>query len=117
MHLLLSPQPNDFAWVQFAEAVDEAVVIFDVAVSVSELIESCLEDLQHHFLRDRLLLQTDKQIQQTALSPVGYFLFIYFFTNLLAHFTKQNCWSTVVVVSGTCLVQKAMFSKMSVLLT
>lgn len=57
--LLLGPQPDDFPRVQFAEAIYEAIVVFDVAVSVLELVERRLEHLQHHFIRDRLLLQAD----------------------------------------------------------
>lgn len=59
VHLLLGPQADDFSWVQFAEAVFEAIVIFDVAVSVLELVERRLENLQHHFIRNWLLLQTN----------------------------------------------------------
>lgn len=57
--LLLGPQPDDFPRVQFAEAIYEAIVVFDVAVSVLELVERRLEHLQHHFIWDRLLLQAD----------------------------------------------------------
>lgn len=57
MHLLLGPQPDDFARVQFAESVLEAIVVFDVSVSVLELVQRRLKHLQHHFVRDRLLLQ------------------------------------------------------------
>lgn len=60
VHLLLRPQPDDLARVQLAEAVDEAVVVFDVAVPVLELIEGRLVDLQDHFLWNRLLLQAGK---------------------------------------------------------
>lgn len=59
MHLLLGPQSDDFTWVQFAEAVYEAVVVFDVAVAVLELIQRRLEHLQHHLIGNRLLLQAD----------------------------------------------------------
>lgn len=61
VHLLLGPQPDDFAWVQFAESFFEAIVIFDVTVSVLELIECCFKHLQHHLVWDRLLLQAEKQ--------------------------------------------------------
>ena len=60
MHLLLGPEPDDLSWVQFAEAVDEAVVVFDVTVSVLKLVQRRLEDLQHDFTGNRLLLQTTK---------------------------------------------------------
>lgn len=63
VHLLLGPQTDDLAWVQFAEAVDEAVVVFDVAVSVLELVERRLVDLQHHFVWNGLLLQADAHTQ------------------------------------------------------
>lgn len=59
VQLLLGPQPDDFPRVQFAEAIYEAIVVFDVAVSVLEFIERRLEHLQHHFIRDGLLLQAD----------------------------------------------------------
>lgn len=61
MHLLLSPQPDDFARVQFAETVFEAIVIFDVAVSVLELVQCRLKHLQHHFIWDGLLLHANMQ--------------------------------------------------------
>lgn len=61
VHLLLGPQPDDFAWVQFAEAIFEAIVVFDVTVSVLELVQRRLEDLQHHLIRDGLLLQAETQ--------------------------------------------------------
>lgn len=57
VHLLLSPQPDDFTRVQFAEAIFEAIVVFDVAISVLKLVECGLKHLQHHLLRNRLLLQ------------------------------------------------------------
>lgn len=60
MHLLLGPQPDDLARVELAEAVFEAVVIFDVAVSVLELVQRGLEHLQNHLVWNRLLLQTDQ---------------------------------------------------------
>lgn len=59
MHLLLGPQTDDLAWVQFAEAVLEAVVVFDVAVSVLELVQRRFKHLQHHLVWDGLLLQAD----------------------------------------------------------
>lgn len=59
VHLLLGPQADDLAWVQFAEALLEAVVVLDVAVAVFELVERRLEDLQHHLVWDGLLLQAD----------------------------------------------------------
>lgn len=58
MHLFLRPQPDDFAWVEFAEAVDEAIVVLDVAVSILEVIECGFENLQNHLVGNRLLLQT-----------------------------------------------------------
>lgn len=59
VHLLLCPQSNGLAWVQFAEAIFEAIVIFDVAIPVLELVQSRLEHLQHHLVGNRLLLQAE----------------------------------------------------------
>lgn len=62
VHLLLGPQPDDLAWVQFAESVDEAIVVFDVSISVLKLVERRLEHLQHHLLWNGLLLQAENTI-------------------------------------------------------
>lgn len=59
VHLLLCPQSNDLAWVQFAEAIFEAIIIFDVAIPVLELVQCRLEHLQHHLVGNRLLLQAE----------------------------------------------------------
>lgn len=56
MHLLLSPQADDRAGVQLAEAVYEAVVILDVLVTVLELVKCGLEDLEHTLIWDSILL-------------------------------------------------------------
>ena len=58
MHLLLGPQLDHLAWVLLAKPIFEAVVILDVAVSVLELIESCLEDFDGTLWGDGLTLQT-----------------------------------------------------------
>lgn len=60
VHLLLGPQADDFAGVELAEALLEAIIVLDVAVAVLELVERRLEDLEHHLIWDhnlRLLLQ------------------------------------------------------------
>ena len=58
VHLLLGPQLDHLAWVLLAKPIFEAVVILDVAVSVLELIESCLEDFDGTLWGDGLTLQT-----------------------------------------------------------
>lgn len=59
MHLLLRPQADDLAWVQFAEAIDETVIVFDVAIPVFELVQRSLENLQNHLVWNWLLLQAE----------------------------------------------------------
>lgn len=58
VHLLLGPQANDLARVELGEAVDEAIVVFDVAVSVLELVQGGLEHLEDHLVWNWLLIQT-----------------------------------------------------------
>ena len=57
VHLLFSPQLDHLAWVLLPKSIFEAVVILDVAVSVLELIESCLEDFDGTLWGDGLALQ------------------------------------------------------------
>lgn len=45
VHLFLSPKLHQLSWVYLPKPVLEAIVILDVAVSVLELVQCCLEDL------------------------------------------------------------------------
>ena len=56
VHLLFSPQLDHLAWVLLPKPIFEAVVILDVAVSVLELIESCLEDFDGTLWGDGLAI-------------------------------------------------------------
>lgn len=57
MHLLLSPQADNFARIQLAEAVFEAVVVLDVFVPVLKLIQGGLENLEDTLFRNNLLVK------------------------------------------------------------
>lgn len=57
MHLLLSPQADNFARVQLAEAVFEAVVVLDVFVPVLKLIQGGLENLEDTLFWHNLLIK------------------------------------------------------------
>ena len=72
VHLFLCPQPDDLAWVEFAEAVLESVVVFNIAVPVLEFIQRGFEHLQYHLFWHGLLLQpghTQNQADDTP--PTG----------------------------------------------
>lgn len=64
MHLFLSPEADDLAGIQLAEAFLEAVVVLDVLVAVLELIECGLEDLEYTLIWDSLLLHAGGKKQQ-----------------------------------------------------
>lgn len=61
MHLFLSPEADDLAGIQLAEAFLEAVVVLDVLVAVLELIECGLEDLEYTLIWDSLLLHAGEK--------------------------------------------------------
>lgn len=74
MHLLLCPQSDDLAWVQFAEAIDEAVIVFDVAIPVLELVQRRLEHLQNHLAWNQLPLQAESHTHTLVLGITKSFL-------------------------------------------
>lgn len=57
VHLFFSPQTDDFARIQLAEAVFEAVVVFDVFVPVFKLIQGGFEHLEDTLFRNNLLFK------------------------------------------------------------
>jgi hypothetical protein len=61
VHFFLSPEADDLAGIQLAEAFLEAVVVLDVLVAVLELIECGLEDLEYTLIWDSLLLHAGRK--------------------------------------------------------
>lgn len=57
VHLLLSPQVDNFARIQLAEAVFEAVVILDIFVPVLKLIQGGLENFEDTLFWNNLLFK------------------------------------------------------------
>ncbi len=57
VHLFLSPQADNFARIQLAEAVFEAVVILDIFVPVLKLIQSGLENFEDTLFWNNLLFK------------------------------------------------------------
>lgn len=57
VHLLLSPQAYNFARIQLAEAVFEAVVVLDIFVPVLKLIQGGLENLEDTLFWNNLLFK------------------------------------------------------------
>lgn len=58
MHLLLGPKADDFARVQLAESIFEAIVILDVFIPVLKFIQRCLENLENALLWNDLVLKS-----------------------------------------------------------
>lgn len=65
VHLFFSPQTDDLARIQLAEAVFEAIIILNVFVPVFEFIQSCLKYLEYTLLWNDHLLKArgdDKEL-------------------------------------------------------
>lgn len=71
VHLLLSPQADNFARVQLAEAVSEAVVILDIFVPVLKLIQCGLENLEDTLFRNNLLFKATGDTTRVVLLNKG----------------------------------------------
>lgn len=67
MHLLLSPQADNFARIQLAEAVFEAVVILDIFVPVLKLIQGGLENFEDTLFWNNLLFKAARDTLRLTL--------------------------------------------------